>query len=239
MIIDFILTLYFYEGFLFATLSNFVLALLVWPFPFLKKVLHRSLAFAGQYLLFLSGCRLRTLNSPAGTRGKACLILSNHQSLFDILVIFALFHDVQFKWIIKKELFYVPFFGFDLWAAGYVNLDRQKGRKAFRAIQRAIRYIAEGFSIVIFPEGTRSLSDTIQEFKAGSIMIALHSGAPVLPVVLKNTFHIKSKHSFLIRPLPILVKFLPPVETGGLAKNAQKEILDRIHQAMLQEYRMM
>ncbi|MDD5066044.1 MAG: lysophospholipid acyltransferase family protein [bacterium] len=208
MITNLILTLYFYESFLLSIVVSFIMAVFIWPFSFLRPVLHKTLVLCGKFILFVSGSRLYLQNPRTYDARQTYLFVSNHQSLFDILVLFTLLDDIPFKWIIKKSLFYTPLFGFTLWAVDYINLDRENRYKAFRAIQKAISYIKKGVSILIFPEGTRSLDDTVNEFKSGSIVIAYHTGAKVVPIVLKNTLFIQKKKSAFINPLPIKVRFL-------------------------------
>lgn len=237
MIINLFVSVYFYVFFSIATLINFIFAIFVFFLPFLKSIFHYILSQTGKTLLFLSGSQIEVLNSYPGNKDESYLIISNHQSLFDILVMYTVLPKIQYKWIIKKSLFYIPFFGFILWSVGYINLDRENRYRAFKAIQKAIQYMTHRYSIVIFPEGTRSLTDTINEFKSGSIVMAYHSGAKILPVLIKNTLFIKSKKSLIIRPLKIKVKFLEPIDTKDKPKNQQKEILQGIHKQMLTEYK--
>ena len=83
-------------------------------------------------------------------------------------------------------------------------------------------------SILIFPEGTRSLTDTIQDFKSGSFLIAYNTNVQIVPIVLKNTLKIKRKKSFFINPLPIYVKILNPIPTLNLLLKMSKKIYFRI-----------
>ncbi|MBU1076970.1 MAG: 1-acylglycerol-3-phosphate O-acyltransferase [Spirochaetes bacterium] len=243
MIINFIITLYFYEFLFFSTLFHFVFAVLILPFPFLKKYLHLSLSVSTKnILLFISGSTLKYVSSknPSFNTKKPVLIVCNHQSLFDILVIFSIFaNKLRFSWVIKKSLFNIPFFGTVISTAGYIKLDRKNKYKAYKAIKKAIHTIKKNISVAIFPEGTRSLSDTIQEFKSGSMVIATNTGVPILPVILKNTLYINQKGSFLINPQPIKIKILEPIMISSKMKKDQNSMLLNIRKKMLKEYNSM
>ncbi len=239
MIINFIITLYFYEFFLIVTIINFLFSLIVFPLPFLGKYLHISLSFFSKYfLLFISGCRLEILNKLNIDKKAPLLIICNHQSLFDIIILFSVFlGKIQFKWIIKKSLFDIPLFGFIIKEAGYIKLNRKNKYKAYKAIKKAIHYMNNNISVMIFPEGTRSLTDTIQEFKSGSMVIATHTGSRILPIILKNTLYIKSKKSFFIQPMPIKIKILDMISVSSKMKKNQKAMLASIQKKMLKEYK--
>lgn len=241
MIIDFIITLYFYEVFIITTIVGFILSPLAFCIPPSKKVYHNIISYlAKNLILYVSGSKLQIYNSIKIDKNKTYLIISNHQSLFDILVLYSLLQDkIYYRWIIKKSLFYIPLFGTLISAAGYIKLDRKNRFKAYKTIKKAIDYIKKGISLIIFPEGTRSLEDTIQPFKSGSMVIATNTGVDLLPVVLKNTLHIKSKKSFLIKPIPIKVKILKPVSITTKMKKDQKIMLDTLRNTMLKVYNKM
>ena len=190
MIINFITTIFFYECLFLEAIVAFSFSVFVIFFPFLKKYLHLLLSLSGKLCLFFSGCRLIIPDKKYIDMNKPYLIVSNHQSIFDIFTIYAILYPLQYKWIIKKSLFFIPFFGIDIWLAGYICINRKDKRSSLKAIKKAINYVKKGMSIMIFPEGTRSLTDTIQEFKSGSLAIATRTGVDILPVVLKNTLNI-------------------------------------------------
>jgi 1-acyl-sn-glycerol-3-phosphate acyltransferase len=114
------------------------------------------------------------------------LVMSNHQSLYDIPV---LFHVIgpNIRMITKKELFRVPVFGGALAAAGFISIDRSDRTHAIRSLDRARALLASGTHVWIAPEGTRSRSGTLLPFKKGAFYLALEASLPILPVTLSGT----------------------------------------------------
>jgi 1-acyl-sn-glycerol-3-phosphate acyltransferase len=124
------------------------------------------------------------------------VLVCNHQSLADIIAVLHLPHP--FKFIAKKELFWIPFLGWALWVVGYIPLvrgDRFSGRDAVR---RAIELLTGGTSVLFFPEGTRSRGGEIGKFKIGAFKIAAEQNLPVVPIVISGTRKVIQKGSFMM-----------------------------------------
>jgi 1-acyl-sn-glycerol-3-phosphate acyltransferase len=118
--------------------------------------------------------------------GETYLVMSNHQSLYDIPV---LFHVVgpNIRMITKKELFRVPVFGNALAAGGFISIDRSDRRAAIRSLDRARALLDSGTHVWIAPEGTRSRTGRLLPFKKGAFYLAFEALLPILPVTLRGT----------------------------------------------------
>ncbi len=118
--------------------------------------------------------------------GETYLVMSNHQSLYDIPV---LFHVVgpNIRMITKEELFRIPIFGGALAAAGFIAIDRSNRNAAIRSLERARALLASGTHVWIAPEGTRSRTGELLPFKKGGFYLALEASLPILPVTLRGT----------------------------------------------------
>lgn len=114
------------------------------------------------------------------------LVMSNHQSLYDIPVLFYVVGP-NIRMVTKKELFRVPVFGGALEAAGFVKIDRTDRNRAIRSLDEARALLASGTHVWIAPEGTRSLSGQLLPFKKGAFYLAFEAGLPILPVTLRGT----------------------------------------------------
>jgi 1-acyl-sn-glycerol-3-phosphate acyltransferase len=114
------------------------------------------------------------------------ILMSNHQSNFDILALIATIPR-RIYWIAKKELFDIPIFGSSMRRGGYIPLDRSDGRKALKSMENAATIIRQGSSVVMFPEGTRSRDGHLQPFKRGGFMLAVRAGVPVIPVTINGS----------------------------------------------------
>lgn len=119
-------------------------------------------------------------------QGEIYLVMSNHQSLYDIPVLFVVLGS-EMRMIAKKELFRVPVFGPALEAGGFVSIDRTDHHAAVRSLQHAHRLLEAGTHVWIAPEGTRSDTGELLPFKKGAFHLALESALPILPVTLAGT----------------------------------------------------
>ncbi|MEK9657740.1 MAG: lysophospholipid acyltransferase family protein [bacterium] len=152
------------------------------------------------------------------------VIVSNHQSLLDIWIhIVAL--PIKVAFFAKEELLKVPILGRDIRKQGHFYVDRRNPRKAKKQMEGVKARILEGQSILIFPEGTRSMDDRIASFKRGAFQIALETGTRILPVYLQGSGAVLRKNSFWILPAPISVRIgpviIPTLLDDSLAKSAK------------------
>jgi 1-acyl-sn-glycerol-3-phosphate acyltransferase len=142
------------------------------------------------------------------------VIVSNHQSFGDILVLFATY--LPFKWVSKASVFKVPFLGWNMRLNGYVPLVRGERRSIAEMSQRCLAWLRRGASVLMFPEGTRSPDGNLQTFKLGAFRIAREAGVPILPIVLDGTADTLPKHGFVMRrSARIRVQVLPPIDPAG------------------------
>lgn len=118
--------------------------------------------------------------------GETYLVMSNHQSLYDIPVLFQVVGP-NIRMVTKKELFQVPIFGNALAIGGFISIDRSNRRAAIRSLDEARALLASGTHVWIAPEGTRSKTGELQEFKKGAFYLALEADLPILPVTLIGT----------------------------------------------------
>jgi 1-acyl-sn-glycerol-3-phosphate acyltransferase len=144
-------------------------------------------------------------------RDHPCVFVSNHQSHFDILTIF---HSTptNLRFIAKKSMFYIPFFGCYLALAGYIPLDRTNRDRAIRSHDKAAEKIRKGVPIVSFPEGTRSPDGGVQLFKKGAFMLALKAGVPIVPISITGSIKVLPKTSAAIRPGTIHIHYAKPID---------------------------
>jgi 1-acyl-sn-glycerol-3-phosphate acyltransferase len=162
---------------------------------------------------------------------KSYVYMSNHQSNYDIPVLLAHL-PVQFRWLAKIELFRIPLFGYAMKRAGYICIDRSNRESAFESLRKAARIIREGVSVMIFPEGTRTIDGRIGSFKKGGFVLAIESGVPIIPVIIKGTFSIMPKSRLLIKPGKVTVEILKPVETADYTRERKDALMEKIKNIM-------
>ncbi len=169
------------------------------------------------------------------------VFVANHLSAADIIVLGSfLRHD--YRWLAKAPLFKVPFSGWHLRFAGHVPVYRGEQRKKNRAIGERINdVVAEGASLLFFPEGTRSETGKLRQFRIGAFRTATHENLPVVPLVIrgthgmmkKNAAHLDHEHDFTAS-----VTVLPPLQpthTSGDDKGDAAELMARTHAAFAAE----
>ena len=163
---------------------------------------------------------------------EAQIIVANHQSWFDILALFYVL-PVEIRFVAKKELFAIPFFGSTLRALGHIRLDRTNLKQAIGAYEQASRYIHDQrLSVLVFAEGTRSRTGELQPFKSGPFVLAIESGAPVVPVYVAGTFGILPKGSIRVRPHAVEVSVSAPIASTGLTIDDRGALRDRTREAV-------
>jgi 1-acyl-sn-glycerol-3-phosphate acyltransferase len=129
-------------------------------------------------------------------RGPAVLV-ANHLSMLDILVLYALFRP--FKWVAKAELFKVPFVGWNMALNDYVPIRRGHPDSARRMMDHCRAHLARGTPMLFFPEGTRSRDGRLQSFKDGAFKLAIEAGCPVIPIAVSGTFESMPKKGLVLR----------------------------------------
>jgi 1-acyl-sn-glycerol-3-phosphate acyltransferase len=179
-------------------------------------------------IIAFSGCRITVLgreNIPL--KGGVCFV-SNHGSIFDILLILA-YAGRPFGFIAKKELSYVPLLNMWIALLGGFFIDRKNVRKALRTIDKGIKRIRSGGAMIIFPEGHRSRGQGLLPFRPGSLKLATQAGAPIVPMALAGSYDVFEKN-YRLNSVPVGVSFGAPIPTAGLPPEDRKQRLaDKIH----------
>lgn len=157
---------------------------------------------------------------------------ANHQSLVDVLALFRAL-PVPLLFILKEELGRVPFLGWYASAMGMIFLPRDNPRQSLKNLRRCNQRIADGFSILMFPEGTRSRDQRIGPFKPGIFLPAIDGQIPIVPVVLAGTGQILPRDGFHVRPGTIRVTIGRPVTTMGLTRHDRLTLAEEIRTKIL------
>jgi len=145
---------------------------------------------------------------------QSCVVLSKHQSAWETLSLQTVLPP--HAWVAKRELLWIPFFGWLLALSDPIALDRSKGKESMRQLlEKGKQKLAAGFSVVLFPEGTRIPFGQRGKYKIGGAMLASHSGVAVLPVA-HNAGKFWGKNAFIKRPGTIIMVIGAPIETAGL-----------------------
>jgi 1-acyl-sn-glycerol-3-phosphate acyltransferase len=182
-------------------------------------------------ILWISGVRVDVHGIENIDPARPRIYLVNHQSFFDIFVLLAKL-KVHFKFLLKHELMRIPIFGFTMRRARYISIDRENPRKAIQSMNEAAERIKAGASVVVFPEGTRSLDGGLQPFKRGGFHLALKAGCDVVPVTLEGSHKIAKKGSLRINPTNVTMTIGEAIPLKGYNKKNMAEIMTRVHGVM-------
>jgi 1-acyl-sn-glycerol-3-phosphate acyltransferase len=156
----------------------------------------------------------------------ACFFAVNHQSWIDIPALFAAL-PVPVLFVAKRELGRVPFLGWFMKAMGMVLVDRGDRKEAVRGVEAAAGRLREGWSLLSFPEGTRTTDGRVQRFKTAAFAAAIESGAPVVPVAIEGADRVLPRDSLRGRPGRVRVALGEPVPTAELQRDDRVELARR------------
>jgi 1-acyl-sn-glycerol-3-phosphate acyltransferase len=168
-------------------------------------------------------------------RDRGCVVMSNHQSVFDTAALIATL-PVHWSFVAKRELTWIPFFGWALRLGHQIIVDRSNREASVRSLARAAERVRAGTSVIIFPEGTRSSDATLREFKSGGFHLAIQAGAPIVPVAVSGSWRITPKRSLRIESGRVLVRYAAPIPTQGLRTDDRGELKLRVREAMLKAF---
>ena len=162
------------------------------------------------------------------------VVVSDHQSMADIPLISNL--PWEMKWMGKQELFKLPIIGWMMSLSGDISVDRKNARSGAQAIIKAQRYLEQKCSVIIFPEGTRTLDGRVRQFTDGAFHLAIRAKVPVLPVVIEGSRDCIPKNSWKFgKPSDIYLKILPPIETASLGIQDVQALRDRVRTAIMEQ----
>jgi 1-acyl-sn-glycerol-3-phosphate acyltransferase len=160
--------------------------------------------------------------------GKSYVVCSNHQSHFDIFVIYG-WLGMDIRWVMKMELKKIPVFGKACERIGHIYIDRSDIKKAVKSLEEAKVRIKDGACVVFFPEGTRSRDGKLRRFKKGAFRMALDLGLPILPLTITGTRDILPAKSLDLFPGKACLKIHKPVETASYNEKDINKLMDAVH----------
>jgi 1-acyl-sn-glycerol-3-phosphate acyltransferase len=160
------------------------------------------------------------------------VFMSNHQSLFDAPAIVATL-PVSFRFVAKRELVWIPVFGWALVLGRHVIIDRGRRERCVRSLGQAAEQVRCGTNVIIFPEGTRSETDSLGAFKSGGFHLALQAGVPVLPISVSGSRRITPKKSLRIESGRIRVHYGRPIPTAGLSRDDREALKEKVREVIL------
>jgi 1-acyl-sn-glycerol-3-phosphate acyltransferase len=164
---------------------------------------------------FMTPIRVTVEGGEHARRHRSYIVASNHQSMYDILVIYGWLR-LDLKWVMKKELRKIPAIGIGCEKAGHIFVERRNPKQAAQAINAALERLGKGIGILFFPEGTRSLDGRLLPFKKGAFRTAIDQQIPLLPVTVVGTRDILPAKSLALFPGKARMVIHPAIDTEGM-----------------------
>ena len=212
----------------FGITTSFAMVLLVLLFPFRTariKLCNYYGKFTGRGMMFISGCTLSYEGLEHLDASRPAIYVSNHSSIVDGFLAMFL-SPVGTVGIVKKQILYYPFFGQLYFLSGHLRIDRSDPETAKKSMRELAQFVVDrGLSIYVWPEGTRSRSGRLQEFKKGVFHLAKQTGLPLVPVVVEGAHLAWVKGSMQINPVPIKITVLPPIDTSSWSNDTMEQNL--------------
>jgi 1-acyl-sn-glycerol-3-phosphate acyltransferase len=194
------------------------------PFSRFNTAVTRTWA---RIILLFAGTKLIIEGSENIEKDRSYIVVSNHQSKFDIPVLIVGI-KTNLRIIAKKELFKIPFLGWGMKAVGMLEIDRSNHKQSIETLKKAEKVVKEHhLSILVFPEGTRSRDGKLLPFKKGSFVLAINTGLPILPVSLSGTRKISPDGERKLRKGRVKIKIHPPISVESMELTDRTTLLEK------------
>ena len=158
------------------------------------------------------------------------VFIANHQSYADILTFLYCIKNHQVAFIAKDALEKIPIFGKWIKRIRGIFMHREDARSSLMTIKQGVQYLNDGFSLIIFPEGTRSHSSQMAEFKAGSFKLATKAKVPIVPVTLDGGYHMYEETGAVLPGQTINFIVHDPIETAGMSRQEMADIHTKVEE---------
>src|SRR5262249_29045539 len=186
---------------------------------------HRCARAWSRLILKTTGVRVTVNGLERLNPSRSYVFAANHQSVYDIPIVFASL-PYQLRIIAKESLGNIPFMGWHLRRAGHVLVDRSNPGAG--VVKKMARLVAKGQSLIVFPEGTRSVDGAVGRFKGGSFVIAQQAELPVVPLTITGSRGVMLKGQLTVRPGDVMLTVHEPIETKGIPRDGVRDLADRV-----------
>jgi len=198
------------------------------------RIMHQVSVTWSKLILWSGNIRYSVSGLEHISQNQSYFFSGNHSSGFDIPLAYATIPNKMVS-IAKIELKKIPIFSQALSAGGHIFVDRSRRDKAIESLQKAILSLQKDpRSILLFPEGTRSLDGNIKPFKRGGIVMAIQMGIPIVPVAFCGTYQLLTKGSWAIKNIPIETVLGTPISTKNLDLKDRRKIAEQIRKEVIQ-----
>jgi 1-acyl-sn-glycerol-3-phosphate acyltransferase len=201
--------------------------------PFSKEAARMVSVWWCRHLAFLTDVKAVLHGFEKLDKDKHYIFLANHMSYYDIIALYVTL-PYKLSFIAKKSLFAIPIWGWALYLIGHIPVDRDNPHAARHSMDKAITKINnEKRSIIAFPEGSRSRTDQIRDFKLGIFTLALKSGVDIVPIAIRGARGVMRKGTLLVRSGTIDVYVLDPIPVSGFSSTDKFALAQKTRESIL------
>jgi 1-acyl-sn-glycerol-3-phosphate acyltransferase len=216
---------------IFNTLVLGIIVIFISLFDSRGTVVHYIGRFWSLLNICLSGTRVTLSGAEKIDRHRSYIVMSNHQSLFDVWALIGKL-PLQIRWIVKKELRKIPVFGYALERMGHIYIDRADRNDSYAGLNEAARRVKGGTSVIIFPEGTRSKDGRLLRFRLGGAVIALRSGVSILPVTVNGGRFVLRKGTLDLLPGKMEIIIGEEIDPAAFEENDREALMEAVKSAI-------
>ena len=201
-----------------------------------KLLIYMAHKFWAPGLLRMMGIKLHLEVSTKIDWNKSYMFLMNHQSLLDPIITYTVMPNNP-CYIVKKSLKYFPIVGGYLRSRKMILIDRKNKNSAIESLRQATDRVAQGMSIICYPEGTRTLNGKIGKFKKGPFVLALDLDLQIVPVAIEGAFQLLPRGTLWIRPGQISYKIGDPISLAGYSQESRDDLLKKTREIIIDLHR--
>lgn len=193
-----------------------------------EELVNKHIPHWSRGILKVTGVSLSVEGLENIPKDTPCVFVGNHRSYYDIPLVLTQL-DAPHGLVAKKEVGKLPLVRSWMRLLHCVFLDREDPRKAMTALNEAIDLVKKGYSLTIFPEGTRNkgAEGSLLEFKSGAFRVATKAKAPIVPLAITGSRDIMENHHMFMHPAHVTIRVLEPIETEGLTKEEIRALPQR------------
>jgi 1-acyl-sn-glycerol-3-phosphate acyltransferase len=193
---------------------------------------HRCARAWAWLVLRVTGVDVTVCGGDALERDRSYVFASNHQSIYDIPIVFTSI-PFQLRIVAKDSLGHFPFLGWHLRRTGHLLVDRKNPGAS--VVKKMARLISGARSLIVFPEGTRSVDGVVARFKGGMFLVAIDAGLPVVPVSIAGSRHVMLKGRLMTCPGRVTVTIHEPIPTTGVGRQGARELAERVREVVMRD----
>ncbi|NIO07491.1 MAG: 1-acylglycerol-3-phosphate O-acyltransferase [Deltaproteobacteria bacterium] len=214
------------------TLPVGILIIALAPFDRDGRLAYHLTRFWTWSIIKVFGIQIKVQGLERLDPNQPYIFVANHRSYIDIPALMQALLGFQLRWIAKRELLWIPLFGWAMWSAKHIVVNRQSVQEARISLRKAKEKIERGISVVIFPEGTRSVGDELLPFKRGGFLLAIQTKMPIVPVTIRGSGAVLPKGIWHVRGGQIEVTVGEPIPVDQYGVQDLTELMTRVRETI-------